>query len=562
MSQNAIVDSEARTIVVVGKESVGKSQLVSSLSGRPAGETNFRGSTVVAERYRSGSTEYVDTPGILLRSDTETTQLALAALAKNDLVLLVVQATRLDRDLDDMLPLVVGKRGVVVVTHRDKVQADQNPQKTIERLAGEAGVEFIAVDARRLTDRDRKCIARALDDPAEFQKDSLTKKAGWQIEPLPGLLDHRTVGPVLATVLVFLPLLATIYGANVLADLLHPVVEGWFTPLITAVNTNWPRWLRIVLTTQQGDVGYGLLNMGPFLFVWALPTVLMYALILGAYKASGLIERINVALHPHVRRFGMSGRDVVRVMMGFGCNVPAVISTRACSACSRNSTVSAIAFGSACSYQLPATLAVLSAAAPATGVSAALLTWLFITYLLVTTLVYLRLNSDASARSSLNVLMISNRPYMQWPTLSALWREARGTVQQFLFLAIPVFIAICIVASLLAHVGALDRAAGALRPVMAAFNLPPSAALPVVLASVRKDGILLLAANHGTLFPMTAPQVLTAVYLAGVLLPCLVTALAIGRETGWRATSMLLVRQAGFASLFALILAWGAQWLM
>lgn len=59
-------------------------------------------------------------------------------------------------------------------------------------------------------------------------------------------------------------------------------------------------------------------------------------------------------LHPLLRPFGLSGRDLVRVMMGFGCNVPAVISTRSCSGCTRQTCISAIAFGSACSYQIAA----------------------------------------------------------------------------------------------------------------------------------------------------------------------------------------------------------------
>ena len=48
---------------------------------------------------------------------------------------------------------------------------------------------------------------------------------------------------------------------------------------------------------------------------------------------------------------------------------------------------------------------------------------------------------------------------------------------------------------------------------------------------------------------------------AGVLLPCLVTALTIARETGWTRTARLLVRQGAFAILFALLLAWGGEWL-
>ncbi len=562
MRRTALAPSQMRTILVVGKESVGKSQLISSLSGRSAGEANFRGSTVVVERYRSGDIEYIDTPGILRSSDTETTRLALDALAAHDVVLLVVQATHLDRDLRDMLPLVVGKRGAVVVTHWDKVQPGDAPQDAIERLEAEAGVDFIPLDARRLSGRDRQRIAHATRNPSTFRRESLTARATWRIEPTPGWLEHRIAGPLLATMLLVLPLVATIFGANTVADLLHPIVARWFESIIATVNTTWPSWLRVVLTARHGEFGYGLLNMGPFLLVWALPTVLLFALILGAYKASGLIERINVALHPLVRPFGLSGRDVARVMMGFGCNVPAVIGTRSCSACSRGSAVAAVAFGSACSYQLPATLAVLSAAAAATGRSAALLTWLFMAYLLVTTLMYLRVTSSAQARSPLNILMTPSRPFMQWPGMSALWREVRGTVRQFLLLAMPVFIAICIVASLLAHVGALDLAVRFLGPVMGLFDLPPHAALPVVLASVRKDGIILLAANAGTSFPLTAAQALTAVYLAGVLLPCLVTAMTIGRETGWKATFTLLARQAGFAVLFALILSWGGRWLL
>lgn len=558
------VAKATRTVLVVGKESVGKSQLVSTLTGRSAGETNFRGSTVIVERYRSSDvgTEYIDTPGILRRSDTETTRLALAAIEENDVILLVVQATSLDQDLADMLPLVAGKRGAVVVTYWDKVQPGEASQEAIERLAKDAGVPFVPVDARRLTEQTRTRINEALTEPSEFGKSTLTARAGWRIEPKSGWLEHRVVGPLIAIALLFLPALATIYGANAAADLLHPLVASLFEPVIATVNATWPGWLRIVLTAQQGEFGYGLLNMGPFLLVWALPTVLMFALILGAYKASGLIERINVALHPWMRPFGLSGRDVVRVMMGFGCNVPAVISTRSCSSCSRGPAVSAIAFGSACSYQLPATLAVLSAVAITTDSSATLLTWGFLSYLLITTLIYLRLTAGKQARSSLNVLMTPSRPFMQWPTLSSLWREASGTVKQFLFQAMPIFVAICLVASLLAHFGVLDLASRVLGPVMGLFDLPPQAALPVVLASVRKDGIFLLAADDGLSFPMTAAQALTAVYLAGVLLPCLVTAMTIGRETGWMKTFRLLTRQAGFAMLFAFILAWGGSWLL
>lgn len=475
---------------------------------------------------------------------------------------MVVQATQLDQDLEELLPLVHQKRGVVVVTFWDKVQLGEAAIEAIERLSKNAGVEFSVVDGRHLSEQQKVHLQVALNEPRVFLSLKLTARAGWRIEPKPGLLENRILGPIFAILLLVLPALATIFGANKLAEVLHPIVSNWIDPMIAWVNTNLPEWLRVVLTAQQGDFGYGLLNMGPFLLVWALPTVLMFSIILAAYKASGLVERINVALHPLVRPFGLSGRDVVRIVMGFGCNVPAVISTRACSSCSRGPAISAIAFGAACSYQLPATLAVLSTAAAATGTSSMLLTLVFLGYLLLTTLIYLRLTSPASARNSLNLLMTPQRPFMQWPSFKSLWRETSGTIRQFFFQAMPIFVLICVVASLLAKLGILDGCSQILGPAMSLFNLPANAALPVVMASIRKDGIFLLAANDGLAFPMTIVQVLTAIYLAGVLLPCLVTAMTIGRETTWRSMAKLLLRQAVFAVAFAIILAWIGAWLM
>jgi ferrous iron transport protein B len=90
---------------------------------------------------------------------------------------------------------------------------------------------------------------------------------------------------------------------------------------------------------------------------------------------------------------------------------------------------------------------------------------------------------------------------------------------------------------------------------MGLFNLPPEAALPVILASIRKDGLLLFA-EPGTLSVLTPLQILTGVYLAGVLLPCLVTALTIAREQSVRVAVGLMARQAIAAIGFSLGLAW------
>ncbi|EGJ32000.1 MULTISPECIES: nucleoside recognition domain-containing protein [Moorena] len=548
-----------KSAVVIGKESTGKSQLIAALTGQTPYSANFRGSTVTCDTYQSEAYTFIDTPGILYRSDSVTTKKALRQLQENDTVLLVVKATDVDRDLADLLPLVADKRGIVVITFWDKVfstvhnghltglgqpQTPCPPQQVIREWTETSNLSIVTVDARHITTEQKDHILASLQEPNPFPAQWIPTRAGWYIEPHPTLLEHPRLGSLLAIALLLIPAIIAVWGANSFATLADPIVQSAIAPVIKPLS-QLPIWLREILIGQ-----YGLITMSPLLFIWAMPTVILYALFLGAYKASGLIERITIALNPLLRPFGLSGRDLVRVIMGMGCNVPAVISTRACSSCSRGTCISAIAFGSACSYQFGATLGVFSAAK---------LPYLIIPYLLyltATTLIYTYIISSPTAKSNQNPLVIEGRAFLEFPHSSVIWREAKSTINQFLFNAIPIFLVITVIASVLNWLGTIAVLANIINPLMGWFNLPPEASLPIVLASIRKDGLLLFAEPE-TLAMLTPLQVLTGVYLAGVLLPCLVTLLTITREQSLRFALLLLSRQAIAAIFFSLLLAWG-----
>ena len=87
---------------------------------------------------------------------------------------------------------------------------------------------------------------------------------------------------------------------------------------------------------------------------------------------------------------------------------------------------------------------------------------------------------------------------------------------------------------------------------MGLFRLPPEAALPVILASVRKDGLLLFA-QPNRVSVLSPVQILISVYLAGVLLTCLVTALTIDSEESPKFALRLMLRQAIAAIIFAFL---------
>jgi ferrous iron transport protein B len=534
-------------VALVGAESSGKSTLAAALSGRtPRGE-NVPGSTLAVERYTGRDRTWLDTPGVLHRSDAATTRATVSLLAHDrDLaVLLVVRATDLDEELASLLPLVAGRTGAVAVTGWDRVEDTAAARRALASVATATGVPFTPLDARR-PGRALEELRATLASPGTFTSGPVLARVGWRVEPPPTILERRVVGPLVGLALLLGPAIGAVTLALAVAGRVDPLVSAATDRLADrAASLRWP-----LADVVAGD--YGLLTMGPLLVVWALPTIVLLALLLGVLKASGLLDRLTTATHPLVRPFGLTGRDLVRVVAGHGCNVPAVTATRSCSACTQDPTIGAIAFGSACSYQLAATLAVLAAARrPGLVVP-------YLAILLLGGLIHARLLTPRAQRvggGHLDLHLLSGRAFLVRPRGRDVWREARTTLHHAGAQALPVFVLITVVASLLATTRALEGAARVVGPLLAPLGLPPEVALPIVLASVRKDGALLLS-EPSTLAALDGAQLLASLVLAGALVPCLVTSLTVARERGWRVTVRLLRRQAAGALLLAAAVAW------
>jgi len=541
------------SVVVLGSESVGKSSLLSALTGRFAESSALAGTTLRCKRYPDGARDWVDTPGLVTDSDAATVRDAIGALESAESVLVVLRAHRAREELASLLPMLGARKVAVALTFRDRLVSMDAvaQQRLLAKWREKLAVPVELLDSRSPDHADLEKVRTAVMQAKPVAPVSLDELPVFPEAPRPslGLALEKTVGfAPLSLLLLFGPAWIAVTQANALADRWFDLVGALLEPLLS--------WLNALPAPLAATLGrdYGVVAMFPFLLLYALPTILIFSGMIAIYKSTGLIDRLSYGLHPWLRPFGLGGRDLVRVVMGFGCNVPAVVSTRSCSGCSRGACVSAISFGSACSYQLPATLAVFAAAG---------YLWLgpvYLAVLAVTTLAYLRLTTPPALRRPQNRILTPALGNFRLPDWKAVMRESLQSLRDFAVMAFPIFVGICVVAGLLQWSGALAWLTRLLAPVMAAFNLPPEAALAVVLGSVRKDGIAigLLDGDFGALkVPLESPvQVLTAVYLAGVLLPCLVTVLAVAREMRPGFALKMVGRQACFAALFSLGIGW------
>ena len=175
-------------------------------------------------------------------------------------------------------------------------------------------------------------------------------------------------------------------------------------------------------------------------------------------------------------------------------------------------------------------------------------------------LIYLRLIRPKSYQNLISKIEPPKPNEIRFPKLKEIASETGSTIKEFLVMALPIFLVICIISSLLESLGTLTIVTQILSPVMSLFNLPPEAALSIVLGSIRKDGIAvgLLDADLSSLKILieTPIQLLTIVYLAGVLLPCLVTIYTVIKEMHLKFAIKLVIQQALFVSIFALLIAW------
>lgn len=184
----------------------------------------------------------------------------------------------------------------------------------------------------------------------------------------------------------------------------------------------------------------------------------------------------------------------------------------------------------------------------------------YLAVLSLTTLVYLRFTTPKILRLANNKLLHATPEPLRRPSWKSIWHEATSSLHQFVVMAFPIFSVICFAAELLDWAGILAGLTQLLAPVMALFNLPVNTATAIVLGSIRKDGIAIgLLDSSGSSLKValnTPAQVLTVVYLSGVLLPCLVTVLTIVREMRWKFAAKICARQIAWAAAFSLLIAW------
>jgi len=358
----------------------------------------------------------------------------------------------------------------------------------------------------------------------------------WAVQPLTGV-------PLLLIVLYYgLYQFVGVFGAGTLVDFMEGTLfEEYFNPWVTEFVKGLIPWAVI----QELFVGeYGIITLGLRYAVGIiLPIVATFFLFFSILEDSGYFPRLALLVDRVFKKIGLTGRAVIPIVLGFGCDTMATMVTRTLETV-RERVIATILLALAipCSAQLGVILALLSQA------PGALLVWslcLLLVFLLIGFLAARLMPGETP-------MFYMELPPMRLPQLSNIMTKTYTRMQWYFMEILPLFI----LASILLWLGKITDFFTTLvewmSPVMASIGLPKEAAIAFIFGFFRRDygAAGLYDLQTGGL--LDARQLTVAAVTLTLFIPCVAQFLVMKRERG--------ITVATGIGVFVSLLAFGSGW--
>lgn len=344
---------------VVGNANVGKSTVFNVLCGARQRVGNWPGVTVDKKvgRFRVGEreVEVTDLPGTAEILESEQLDALDRRIAhdylfsgESDVIINVVDATRLDRALYLTTQLLtMGKPVVLALNMSDRVRR-LGIEIDVKKLAARLGCELVRVSGNHAEGMDelKAKVVEAVrgktsrDAGGErFACGSAGERYALVDELLEGviggvrkqrtltdMLDAAVLHPILALPIflgvVYLMFFLTISLGGAFIDLFDGVGNAIFVEGVRMTLSDWGLPPFLVAFLADG-VGGGVALVATF-----IPVIGTLFLCLSFIESSGYMARAAFLMDRLLRRIGLPGHAFLPLIVGFGCNVPAVMATR------------------------------------------------------------------------------------------------------------------------------------------------------------------------------------------------------------------------------------------
>lgn len=343
-----------KQVALLGMPNTGKSTLFNRLSGANAKVGNWPGITVdlMSAKILMGGhiAQIIDLPGIYdLHGFSDDEQVVRHFLSSHslDLLIIVANSTQIDRQLSLVLQLKRLNIPCVLLLNMHDEASRLGIHIDCEKMAQQLAIPVMEISAK-YGEQCREALLTAAEQmnrstPAPVEQVAEKLAADIAIEHemedivsatvqypiqlndaltsrLDAFLLHPWLGLPIFLLSIYL-LFEFIFSAG------KPLQDGvtwgfnWFAGhAMQPMLSNTPEWLRGLLID---GLFTGLSTVAAF-----VPVIILFFLVMTIVEDSGYLSRAAFLMDALMAKIGLDGRGFVMILMGFGCNVPALMGTR------------------------------------------------------------------------------------------------------------------------------------------------------------------------------------------------------------------------------------------
>jgi ferrous iron transport protein B len=343
-----------KRIALLGMPNTGKSTLFNRMTGGTARVGNWPGITVelLSGRILLGDdmVEIIDLPGIYdLHGFSDDEQVVRHFLHDNvpDLALVIVNTTQIERQMSLLLQLKLLDLNIVVMLNMADEAKKFGISVDAEKMSALLEMPIFLLSAKYGSGYPEalQAVTKALRYPtpgmAEHLRSQLEQDEHIEME-MARVLKHTVQMPAQLsdnlTEKLDSVMLHPWLGLPIFFAVMYLLFQGIFIfgqPLQTGIAELFT-WLRETalapLLSSLPQAAQGLLLDGVYngaaTVAAFVPIIVLFFLFMAIVEDSGYLSRAAFLMDALMARLGLDGRGFVMLLMGFGCNVPALMGTR------------------------------------------------------------------------------------------------------------------------------------------------------------------------------------------------------------------------------------------
>lgn len=544
-----------KKILLMGNPNVGKSAIFSRLTGAKIIVSNYPGTTVEFTQGRMKIGEerpmVIDVPGTYtLEPTSKAEQVAVDMLNEGDLVINVVNATNLERNLYLTLQLLEKDVPVAVALNMWDETRHQGVNIDVRKL--EERLKIPVVPTCGLTGEGIKELIARLKDAKPLKSGAVSDSERWEmigsiVEDVQRLTHHHHTflqrleelsikpfsGIPIAIGVIFSAFWAIrLIGEGLIGYVLEPLFEKIWAPLIfkLSVFLGEGSFLHSILIGKVIDgtvdfkMAFGVLTTGVFVpIAMVLPYIISFYLILGMMEDFGYLPRLAVLVDNFMHHIGLHGFAIVPMMLGIGCNVPGALAVRLLEG-RREKFIAAtlMAVAVPCMAQIAMIIGLVGER------GGQYLGIVFGTLLMLFVIKGLLLNRFIKGASP--EILVEIPPY-RIPQFRAVLKKLWMRVSWFLKEAVPYVLLGVLFVNILYQLRIIEFFSNLFAPVLTGlWGLPKDAISALIIGFLRKDVAV------GMLGPLnlTTKQLVIGSTILAIYFPCIATFVVLVRELGIR----------------------------